>query len=300
MTSSLALRTRPPTPARCVADQRVLDVLLGDRRAALQVAAEDVVLERAREAGEREAGVGVEVAVLGGDHRLAHVHRHLVDVDVDPVAFGRNDFRQLGAVAGQDRRHLVGADVAGLGDVDDEVGHREGDDRQHGSARPPRTYSPRRTHFQLSRWRSSARPPGSGLAAAAVRRRGGRRGGGLAAAGFGGGGVPSSAALTTSIGSRRCGGRAVARPAAGPWSAGRRARGPPRARRPARVAGVCGSASSPSTVWRRSRRRALDAPSAADPLRDVSRLTGRGALRYSLAVRAPSRAVRVPRAPARP
>ena len=114
-----------------VADQRVLDVLLGDRRTALQVAAEDIVLERAGETGEREARVGVEVAVLGGHHRVADVHGNLVDVDVDAVAFGRNDFRELAAVAGQNRRHLVGPDVARLGHVDDEVGHREGDDRQH-------------------------------------------------------------------------------------------------------------------------------------------------------------------------
>ena len=131
MTSSLALRTTPPIPGTRVADQRVLDVLLGDRRPALQVAAEDVVLEGAGEAGEREAGIGIEVTVLGGHHRVAHVHRNLVDVDVDAIAFRRNDFRQLTAVAGQDRRHLVGADVARLGHVDDEVGHRERDDRQH-------------------------------------------------------------------------------------------------------------------------------------------------------------------------
>ena len=107
----------------CVADERVLDVLLGDRRSTLQVTAEDVVLERAREPGEREAGVGVEVAVLGRHHRVAHMHRYLVDVDVDPITFRRNDLRQLRAVAGENRRHLVGADVAGLGHVDDEVGH---------------------------------------------------------------------------------------------------------------------------------------------------------------------------------
>ena len=118
-------------PGTRVADQRVLDVLLGDRRAALQVAAEDVVLEGAGEAGEREAGIGVEVTVLGGHHRVAHVHRNLVDVDVDAIAFWRNDFRQFTAVAGQDCRYLVGPDVAGLGHVDDEVGHRECDDRQY-------------------------------------------------------------------------------------------------------------------------------------------------------------------------
>ena len=133
----LGLAHQAAEPVLCGTDQRVLHVLLGDRRAALQVAAaEEVVLHRPREAAEGEARVGVEVAVFGGDHRLAHVHRHLADVDVDPIAFGRNDFRDLRAVAGQDRRDLVGADVARLGNVDDEVGHREGDDRQQHASSP--------------------------------------------------------------------------------------------------------------------------------------------------------------------
>ena len=51
--------------------------------------------------------------------------------DIDPVAFRRHDLGDLGAVVGQDCRHLIGADVAGLGHVDDEVGHSESDDRQH-------------------------------------------------------------------------------------------------------------------------------------------------------------------------
>lgn len=111
-------------------DEGVLHVLLGDRRSTLQVAAaEEVVVHRPCEAAEVEAGVGIKVAVFGGDHRLADVHGHLVEVDVDPITFRRNDFGDLRAVAGQDGRHLVGAKVPRLGNVDDEVRHREGDDR---------------------------------------------------------------------------------------------------------------------------------------------------------------------------
>ncbi len=111
--------------------QRVLHVLLGDRRPALQVAAaEEVVVHRAHETAEIEPRVRVEVAVFGGDHRLAHMHGNLIDVDVDPIAFRRNDLGDLRAVAGQDGRNLVGAKVTRLGNVDDEVRHRERDDRQ--------------------------------------------------------------------------------------------------------------------------------------------------------------------------
>ena len=125
----LADHTAHPGPRR--AHQRVLDVLLGDRRPALGVAAEDVVLRRPGESGEREAGVGVEVAVFGRHHRVPHVHGYLVDVDIDAIAFWRNDFGEFTAVAGQDRRDLVGADVTRLGHVDDQVGHSERHDRQH-------------------------------------------------------------------------------------------------------------------------------------------------------------------------
>ena len=114
-----------------VPDQRVLDVLLGDRRAALEVAAEDVVLERAEETPEGEARIRVEVAVLRRHRGVAHVLGDLVDRNVDAVAFGRDDLRDLAAVTGEDHRHLRRADVLGLRHVDDEVGHREGDDRQH-------------------------------------------------------------------------------------------------------------------------------------------------------------------------
>ena len=118
-------------PGACVTDQGVLDVLLGDRRPALQVTAEDVVLGRAQEAGEREPRIRVEVAVLGGHHGVADVYRDLVDADVDPVALGRHHLGDLAAVTGQDRRHLSGADVPGFGDVDDHVRHPERQQRQH-------------------------------------------------------------------------------------------------------------------------------------------------------------------------
>ena len=115
-------------------------------------------------------------------------------------------------------------------------------------------------------------------AAAGPPRTPGRVGGG----GFGGG-VPSSAALTASIGSRRSasgvvaltGGMTAVSPASGgtdrlPARRRRRCRPPPSGRR--------------TGVWVGARHR-----SAACPY-GHHWLTGRGALRYSLAVRAPSRA----------
>ena len=43
-----------------------------------------------------EARIGVEVAVLGGHHRVADVLGHLVDVDVDPVPSGGTIFASSG------------------------------------------------------------------------------------------------------------------------------------------------------------------------------------------------------------
>ena len=129
-----------------IADECVLDVLLGDRRPTLDVTAKYVVAHRASEAGYREARVGVEVAVLGGHYGVANVHRNLIDIDVDPVTFGRNDFRDLGTIAGEDRRHLVGADIAGLGDVDNQIRHTESEQRQRdknsGGGRQPAAHAP--------------------------------------------------------------------------------------------------------------------------------------------------------------
>ena len=135
----LGLADEAAQPGSRVTDQRVLDVLLGDRRTTLGVTfTEDVVLGGPRETAERETGVGVEIAVFCGHHGVTNVDRNLVDVDVDPVALRRNDFREFAAVAGQDRRHLVRADIARLGHLDDHVGHTERDDRQQDDARRPR------------------------------------------------------------------------------------------------------------------------------------------------------------------
>ena len=126
----LGLAHQTPEPVLCRTDQRVFNILLGDRRPTLQIAAEQVVLDRPREAAYREARVRIEVAVFGGDHRLTHVHRYLAEVDINPITFRWNDFADLRAVDGQDCRDLIGTDVARLGNVDDEVSHRESDDRQ--------------------------------------------------------------------------------------------------------------------------------------------------------------------------
>jgi hypothetical protein len=58
-------------------EEVVLDVLLGDRRpAALDVGAAHGLPHRAGDAAWGDPGVGVEVAVLGGDDRALHGHRH--------------------------------------------------------------------------------------------------------------------------------------------------------------------------------------------------------------------------------
>jgi len=65
---------------------RVLDELLGDRRAALRRALLDHVLEeRAPHRLEVDAGVLVEALVLDGDHRELHDRRNLLGVDQDPM-----------------------------------------------------------------------------------------------------------------------------------------------------------------------------------------------------------------------
>ena len=85
---------------------RVLRVLLGDGRAALDVAAAQVVDRGADQAGHRHAGVGGEAPVLRGEHRLSHRGRHLGQRDVDPVLVA--DRRQWAAVPVGEHRHLLG------------------------------------------------------------------------------------------------------------------------------------------------------------------------------------------------
>ena len=67
-------------------DQRQLDHLLGDRRAALDDPVGRLVGdERAQRALQVERAVLVEAVVLDRDDRLAHDRRDLVERDVDPV-----------------------------------------------------------------------------------------------------------------------------------------------------------------------------------------------------------------------
>src|SRR5690606_7830219 len=91
------------------ADEHVLDVLLGDRGpTAGGVLAHDVVAGRARETGDRETGIAVEVAVLRRQHGVADVLGDLRDTDLETVALRRDDPRDLGGVVGRvDPRELV-------------------------------------------------------------------------------------------------------------------------------------------------------------------------------------------------
>ena len=275
MTSSLALRMMPPRPDRRDPDQRVLDVLLGDRRPALGVAAEDVVLGGTREAGEREPGIGVEVAVLCGHHRVAHVHGYLVDVDVDAIAFGWNDFGDLTAVAGQDRRHLVGSDVARFGHFDDHVGHAERHERQQ-NERGDRDVDPAPDPLpvDLVHRRQAARRPAAWSATAGRRtpRRHGRRR------------LRRRGAVQ-----RRLDGLDRVAQRSGVVSHRRDDRGMPIVEVADRPDGEGAGVRPPQSCGR---------PHRQQPVPQGHRwLTGYGALRYSLAVRAPLRAVRVGREP---
>ena len=126
--------------------QRVLDELLGDRRAALgRRLGEHVLDERAPDADEVDAAVLVEALVLDRHHGLLDVERDLARVDEDAllVAVQR---RELGAVAVVDDRVLRVAVLLAilerrqvLGD-----GHHDpedpGDEREHarGRAAPQR------------------------------------------------------------------------------------------------------------------------------------------------------------------
>ncbi len=119
------------------ADKRLLDVLLRDGRATTgAVATEDVVTGCACETGDREARIRVEIAVLCGQNSVANVRRYLIERDLDAVAIWRDDSADhRGAVGGKDRRHLIGLEVTGFGDVLHDVRGHEGKDGQNKTER---------------------------------------------------------------------------------------------------------------------------------------------------------------------
>ena len=185
--------------------------------------------------------------------------------------------------AGQDRRHLGGADVTRLGHVDDQVGHREGHDRQH-------------QHDDGEQVQAAPDPLPVDLGACGSRlRRSARRstGGGATAR------RRSEGWLLwwrLAVEDRLDDVDLVAHPGItrgrhdgqhhGPAVVGRAS--------PVYAAGLRGAALAWTACPRvRRRRRSHRQPRAPFGRR---RLTLCGALRYSLAVRAPERAVRVPRA----
>ena len=119
-----------------VAHHRVLDVLLGDRRPAAGAAGE-VLPDGAAEAGDVEAAVRVEGAVLGREHREAHRGRHLLEADLLAVALlARGDPREDRAVGERDGVELALHRVVGVGHRDEQPAdeqreHRGGDHRGH-------------------------------------------------------------------------------------------------------------------------------------------------------------------------
>ena len=112
---------------RLVADEGVLDVLLRDRRATADTAAQ-LVERRAHDAGQVETGVGVERPVLRREHGLPDVRGHLVDRDDHPVALLGHEPGELAAVGVGDQRDLVVDGVVRGRDGEERVPEQEGDD----------------------------------------------------------------------------------------------------------------------------------------------------------------------------
>ena len=123
--------------------ERVLDELLGDRRAALhRLLGQDVLVERAADAAEVDAVVGVEALVLDRDDRVLHGRRDLVLGDEDPLLVAGQAAERLAAavddhgVAG--RRLLELRQVGGDGHHHPEHGR---DGREQSEARQQRDHA---------------------------------------------------------------------------------------------------------------------------------------------------------------
>ncbi len=85
--------------------RRVLDELLGDRRAALDgLAGRDVLPQRAPDAADVDAVVLVEALILDRDDRVLHVRRDLARRDDDPALVGER--REVGPVDVGEQRVL--------------------------------------------------------------------------------------------------------------------------------------------------------------------------------------------------
>ena len=130
-------------PVAADAGEGVLDVLLGDGRAALgDPAAQQVGRARPGQPAPGDRPVLVEVAVLGGQHRPAGVLGDLVQRDHPAVLLGREgaDLLPAGRVEEHDRlggRHLGGQGHAGEGvDQPDDRARGDGHGR-HGQPQRP-------------------------------------------------------------------------------------------------------------------------------------------------------------------
>ncbi len=82
-----------------ITHQRVLHILLGNGGTATSISVAGYLTHHgAAEAGEGEAGVIPEIAVLRGKHGVLHIVRDLIQVYVGTVAFRRHQTGELGLV----------------------------------------------------------------------------------------------------------------------------------------------------------------------------------------------------------
>ena len=150
-------------------EEVVLDILLGDRRpAALDVGASHGLPHRAGDAAWGDPGVGVEVAVLGGDDRLLQVRGDAGQGNRLPVELGNAGHLGLAVVVVDDRGLGIGQAVGNVGDLNSR--EREDDRAQaegsRADERPEDPLDPGATR------RAPPRPLGGGSAHLGPRERG--------------------------------------------------------------------------------------------------------------------------------
>ena len=120
--------------------ERVLDELLGDRRSALdRPLGDDVLVQRAADAAEVDAVVGVEALVLDRDDRVLHHRRDLALLQQDPLLVAGQAAERLAAAVDDDRvgrRRLLELRQVG-GDGHHHPEHRR-DDREQAQTRQQR------------------------------------------------------------------------------------------------------------------------------------------------------------------
>ncbi len=142
-----------------------LDVLLGDCGTTAGTPGQ-LVPGRSADAHDVEAGIGTEAAILGGQHRVLHVLRHVRQAHLDPVSLLGHITTEFGApIAGHDRGYLLtlGGQRRRGRHIQQEITREEREERRKG--REECTHQQDIAHFALGAGRRGGPGAGTGLSA---------------------------------------------------------------------------------------------------------------------------------------